>query len=152
MPIGNNGSFLAADRSGAAALLEIAGRRRAVRRIDGGTDEQYRVSTNHFTLLGLSDRSDHSTRRYDAFVSWLQQNAGQIDADGLKAFLDRDWATGVSSYSPQHRAGTLWSMVFDVTAGTAEIRFGPPPQHRWHQFGLHGPVGATEYTALFPCR
>ena len=56
----------------------------------------------------------------------------------------------MSSYSPEHRAGTLWSMVFDVTAGTAAIRFGPPPQDRWHSFSLTGPVGATEYTALFP--
>lgn len=150
MPIGSNGSFLVADRSGDAALIEIAGHKRAVRRLDDSSGEQYRVCANHFTLFSLSDRSDHSTRRYDTFVSWLQENRGQIDRESLKAFLDRDWATGVSSYSAEHRAGTLWSMVFDVTAGTVAIRFGPPPDNGWHSLTLDGPVGWTEHTALFP--
>jgi len=150
MPIGSNGKLLVANRYGAAALVEIAGHKRAVQRIGPNTGEQYLVSTNHFTLLDLSDHSPHSTRRYDALGAWLRENMGRIDGSGLKAFLDRDWATGVSSYSPEHRAGTLWSMVFDVTAGTVEIRFGPPPQDRWHSFLLDGPVGVTEYTALFP--
>ncbi len=85
-------------------------------------------------------------------ASWLQENRGKIDQEGLKAFLDRDWATGVSSYSLEHRAGTLWSMVLDVTTGTIEIRFGPPPHNGWHSFTLDGPVGASEYRARFPCR
>jgi predicted choloylglycine hydrolase len=150
MPIGSNGKFLVADRLGAAALVEIAGRKRAIQRIGLGTDEQYLVAANHYTLLDLSDRSPHSTGRYDRLSTWLRENAGQIDGSGLRAFLDRGWDTGVSGYSPEHRAGTLWSMVFDVTAGTGGIRFGPPPQDRWHSFSLDGPVGASEYTALFP--
>jgi len=157
MPIGNNGNLLAADRSGKAVLVEIAGRKRAVKGIDPGTNGQCLVSTNHFTLHDLSERtghvpSAHSTRRYDLLASWLHENRGEIDQEGLKAFLDRDWATGVSSYSPEHRMGTLWSMVFDVTAGAVEIRFGPPPYNGWHSFTLDGPVGFVEYEARFPCR
>jgi hypothetical protein len=68
----------------------------------------------------------------------------------LNAFLDRNWATGVSSYSTERRAGTLWSMVFDVTAGSVEIRFGPPPHNRWYSFTLDGPIAASEYDAYFP--
>ena len=150
MPIGSNGKFLVADRHGAAALVEIAGRKRAIQRIGPGADEQYLVAANHYTLLDLSDRSPHSTGRCDRFSAWSRENAGRIDGSGLQAFLDRGWATGVSSYSPEHRAGTLWSMVFDVTAATVAIRFGPPPQDRWRSFSLDGPVGAVEYTALFP--
>lgn len=157
MPIGSHGSLLATDRSGHAALVEVAGRRRAVKRIGSDTEEQYLVSANHFTLVDLPDHaghvpSAHSTRRYDALASWLQENRGGITSEGLKGFLDRDWASGVSSYSPEHRAGTLWSMVLDVTAGTAEVRFGPPPHNGWHSFGLDGAVGVEEYRALFPCR
>jgi predicted choloylglycine hydrolase len=155
MPIGNNGNLLVADRSGNVALVEVAGRQRAVKRIGPDTDEQCLVSTNHFTLLDLPDRaghipSAHSTKRYDALARWLQENRGEITGDGLKAFLDRDWAIGVSSYSPELRAGTLWSMVFDVTAGTVEIRFGPPPHNGWHSLTLDGPVGVSEYRARFP--
>ena len=155
MPIGSNGTFLAADPSGNAACFEIAGCKRAVKCIGANTDEQYLVSTNHFILLPFPDPenhipSDHSTRRYNALTAWLQENRGQITSDGFKAFLDRDWATGVSSYSPEQRAGTLWSMVFDVTSGLAEIRFGPPPYNEWQSFTLGGTVGVREYMVEFP--
>ena len=40
MPIGSTGIFLVADRLSAAALIQIAGRRRAVRRIGPATDQQ----------------------------------------------------------------------------------------------------------------
>jgi predicted choloylglycine hydrolase len=155
MPIGNNGNLLAADLSGRAVLVEIAGHKRAVKRIGPNTDEQCLVSTNHFTLHKLPDHfayvpSAHSTRRYDLLTSWLQEHRGRIDPAGLKAFLDRDWATGVSSYSPEHKAGTLWSMIMDVTLGKVDIRFGPPPHNGWHSFTLDGPVGVVEYKARFP--
>jgi predicted choloylglycine hydrolase len=155
MPIGNIGTFLAAEPSGKAACVEIAGRKRAVKRIGPDTEEQSLVSTNHFTLTVFPDPSEHvpsehSTRRHDILTAWLQENRGRITVDGVKAFLDRDWATGVSSYSPGYRAGTLWSMVFDVTAGTVEVRFGPPPSNEWHSFGLGGAVGVRAYAAEFP--
>jgi hypothetical protein len=155
MPIGNNGTFLAAEPSGNAARIEIAGCKRAVKHIGANTDEQYLVSTNHYTVLAFPDPwehipSAHSTRRHDILTSWLQENRGQITVDGFKAFLDRDWAMGVSSYSPAHQAGTLWSIVFDVTAGTVEIRFGPPPYNEWRSFALGGRVGVCEYMVEFP--
>jgi predicted choloylglycine hydrolase len=155
MPIGSNGTFLAAEPSGKAACIEIAGSKRAVKLIGANTEEQYLVSTNHFTLLAFPDPekhvpSTHSTRRYYALTSWLQENRSQITVDGFKAFLDRDWATGVSSYSPEYQAGTLWSMVFDITAGTVEIRFGPPPDNQWYAFTLEGPVGVREYKVDIP--
>ena len=59
MPIGNNGTFLAADPSGSATCIEIAGCKRAVKRIGADTDEQYLVSTNHFTLLTFPDPEKH---------------------------------------------------------------------------------------------
>ena len=157
MPIGNVGTFLVADQTGSAACIEIAGWNRAVKRIGSNTEEQYLVATNHFILLAFPDPAEHvpnahSTRRYDVLTSWLQENRGQITVDGFKSFLDRDWATGVSSYSPEHKAGTLWSMVFDVTAGTVEIRFGPPPYNEWHSFALGGSVSVREYEAEFPCK
>jgi predicted choloylglycine hydrolase len=155
MPIGSNGTFLAAERAGNAACIEIAGRQRAVKHIDAKTVEQCLVSANHYALLAFPAPmeyvpSAHSTRRHERLASWLQENQGQITDDGLKSFLDRGWATGVSDYSPEHQAGTLWSIVFDVTAGTVKIRFGPPPHNGWHAFALDGSVGVREYTTEFP--
>jgi hypothetical protein len=103
------------------------------------------------TTAPLSDhQGSFQVRCQHAIIAGAPYEVGRIDGNGLRAFLDRGWATGVSSYSPEHRAGTLWSMVLDVTAGTAAIRFGPPPQDRWHPFSLAGPAGATEYPARFP--
>ena len=155
MPIGNNGIFLAADRSGDAAWVEIAGRKRAVKRIGPDTSEQYMVAANHYLITDFNGYSkpvpqNHSTRRCTIWGAWLDENRGQVTSDGLKAFLDRDWAVGVSSYSTERRAGTLWSMVFDVTAGSVEIRFGPPPYNRWHSFSLDEPIRTSAYTAYFP--
>jgi predicted choloylglycine hydrolase len=157
MPIGSPGSLLAADRSGHAARVEVAGRRRAVKRIGPDTDAQFQVAANHYTLLDVSEGAEyvpsaHSTHRTEAFALWLRENQSAISSEGLKDFLDRDWETGVSSYSLGHRAGTLWSVVFDVTAGTAEVRFGPPPYNGWHTFGLYGTAGIEAHTARFPCQ
>jgi len=156
MPIGSNGIFLAADRFGNAACVEIAGCERAIKRIGSDTDDQFLVGTNHYTLVDFSGftehiPSSHSVRRRNILTSWLDENRGQINCDGIKSFLDRDWNTGVSSYSPEFRAGTLWSMVLDVTAGKVEIRFGPPPHNKWHSFTLEGTIGINEYMAEFPC-
>ena len=156
MPIGSNCTFLVADPSGNAARIEITGKKRAIKRIGSNTEKQYLVSTNHFTLLALPGSEayvpiTHSTRRHGLLTSWLQENRGGITSDGLKAFLDRDWETGVSSYSPEHKAGTLWSMVMDVTSGKVYIRFGPPPYNEWYEFTLDGTIGIYEYPAKFPC-
>jgi hypothetical protein len=102
MPIGSNCTFLVADPSGDAARIGIAGKKRANKRIGSNTEEQYLVSTNHFTLLALPGSeayvpSTHSTRRHGLLTSWLLENRDGITSDGLKAFLDRDWETGVSS-------------------------------------------------------
>ncbi len=155
MPISSDGTFLAADPSGNAACIEIAGCKRAIKRIGPNTEEQYMVSTNHYTNMAFSNPEEHkpnahSKRRYDVLSAWLKENWGQITSAGLKAFLDRDWFTGVSSYSSEFQGGTLWSMVFDVTAGTVEIRFGPPPHNGWYSFALVESVGVCEYTAMLP--
>ena len=57
---------------------------------------------------------------------------------------------GVCGFIRELQMGTLWSIVFDVTTGTAEIRFGPPPDNPWHMFTLAGSVGVREYQAWFP--
>lgn len=155
MPIGSDGTLLAADSSGNAARVEIAGRKRGTMHISADTSMQMMVAANHLILQSWSNPSEHipsphSTQRVDRFTSWMQENHGHITGTEFKAFLDRDWTTGVSSFSAQHNAGTLWSMVFDVMTRSVEIRFGPPPQPAWHSFSLTGSVGSNEYTAVLP--
>ena len=149
-PISGGVNIILADRSGAAALMEIAGRQRAVKRIGARTDEQFIFATNHSTMLGVSQHSDNSVTRYRAMEGWLQANMGQIDAAALKRFLAREYPEGVCGFSRELQMGTLWSIVFDVTMGIAEIRFGPPPDNPWYTFTLAGPIGEREYVAWFP--
>jgi predicted choloylglycine hydrolase len=150
MPIGGGVNIIVAHRSGTAALVEVAGRKRAIKTIDADTADQYLLAINHFTMMGISEHHENSTTRYDAFMSWLRANTGRINADAFKAFLAREYPQGVCGFISEFQLGTLWSMVFDVSEGTVEIRFGPPPHNEWHSFTLGGPVGVSEYKALFP--
>ena len=61
MPLYFYANFIVADRLGSAALVEIAGYQRAVRRIDGGVGGQYLISTNHFTMPELSCHNTNET-------------------------------------------------------------------------------------------
>jgi predicted choloylglycine hydrolase len=54
-PISSSVNMILADRSGAAALVEIAGRQRAVKRIGASTDKQFVFATNHSTMLASRD-------------------------------------------------------------------------------------------------
>jgi predicted choloylglycine hydrolase len=157
MPIGSVGGLLATDRSGNAASVEIAGSKRAIKQIGPKTAEQYLVAANHFCRIEFPIHAkqvpdSHSTGRYEKLTAWLKENLCQITVNGIKVFLDRDWDTGISFYVPEHKIGTLWSMVFNVTAGTVEIRFGPPPHNGWYSLDLSGPVGVCEYTVGFPIK
>ena len=153
IPIGGAVNIIVADKSGTAALVEIAGRKRVMKVISADTPEQYLISTNHYNLLDISTQSDmlmHSTARYKAAESWLKANVDGINKETLRTFLAKVYPEGFCGYSYEYRMGTLWSLVLDVSEGTVEIRFGPPPYNGWHLFTLDGPVGVREYMAMFP--
>jgi predicted choloylglycine hydrolase len=149
-PILDGVNLMVADRAGNAALVEIGGGRRAIKTVNHDSVEQYLLSTNHYTLLGASEHNPNSTARYEALRTWLTANAGRINREGLKGFFAREGPEGVCGYSRELRIGSLWSMVFDLSEGTIEVRFGPPPHNGWHAFTLDGPVGVNEYQAVFP--
>jgi len=98
MPIGSTGTFLAADQSGSAACIEIAGWKRAVKRM-----ALIRMSNTWFHQslypAGFPDPAEHipnthSTSGAMCCQRGCRKNRGQITVDAFKAFLDRDWATG----------------------------------------------------------
>ena len=148
IPIGSAVNIIVADKAGSAALVEIAGRKRATKTISSDTPEQYLISTNKYNLLDIPIQSQeaiqNTTIRYDAAERWLKANAGRISKEALRGFLTKEYPEGFCGDV------TLWSMVFDASDGTVEIRFGPPPYNGWHFFTLDGPVGMREYMAVFP--
>lgn len=117
-------------------------------------DSVFEVMCYHHEIMEdtsyQSDMLIHSTARYKAAESWLKANVDGINKETLRTFLAKVYPEGFCGYSYEYRMGTLWSMVFDVSDGTLEIRFGPPPYNGWHLFTLDGPVGVREYMAMFP--
>jgi len=155
LPIGGAVNIMVADSSGTAALVEIAGGKRATKTISKDTPEQYLISTNKYNLLDIPIQSQEATQnattRYDAAERWLKANVGRINKEALKEFLAKAYPEGFCGYSREYQMGSLWSLVMDVSDGRVEVRFGPPPyNNEWHMSTLEDAVGIREYTATFP--
>jgi predicted choloylglycine hydrolase len=156
MPLYFFASFIVADRLGSAALVEIAGYQRAVRRIDSGAGDQYLIATNHFTMPELSQHNTnqgtmgHSVPRYDFIKSSLASAVPNINKETVRRILTTEHAPGCCFPYYAYGMGTLWSMIFDLTEGHVEVCFGAPTHNEWQLFTLDGSVGVTKYLAKFP--
>lgn len=154
LPISFNWNLTIADRTGQAALVECACAHRAVKRIGPETAEKSLYSTNHFTLPGMQaydqNRMRQSVQRYNALKSRLPSASSSGTKEKLRTILSTPMPEGVCCHYYDDGLGTLWSILFDVTAGKTEICFGSPVVNPWRSFGLNGPVGVTTYPAQFP--
>jgi predicted choloylglycine hydrolase len=154
IPISFNFNLILADRSGQAALMEIACSHRAVKRFNAQTPEQQVIATNHYNLPEMKPydlgRMWNSLLRYRAIQSRLQAMSGQVTCEGIRAILSDLIPQGVCCHHYTDYLGTLWSIVFDVTSGTLEICFGAPTHNSWHAFDLHSPAGMKEYPVQLP--
>jgi predicted choloylglycine hydrolase len=154
IPISFNFNLILADRSGQAALVEIACSHRAVKRIQANTPEQKVIATNHYNLPEMRPydlgRKWNSLLRYRAIQGRLEAMHSQVTPEGMRAILSTLIPHGVCCHHYTDYLGTLWSEVIDVTAGTLEVCFGAPTHNPWHPFDLHSPAGVTEYPVQLP--
>lgn len=154
IPISFNFNLLLADRSGQAALVEIACSHRAVRRIGLETPDQFLVTTNHYTIPEMKPydlgRMWNSLVRYRAVQSRLQADAPRLTCETLRGILSEPYPQGTCCYHYTDYLGTLWTGIYDVTAGTLEACFGAPTHNPWHSFDLDGSLGVTEYSVQLP--
>lgn len=145
-------SILLADKTGAMALIDSAGEHRYVRSADG--NNPFLWSTNHFTTPDMaqhqSRRMWQSVARYKAIEHRLNAAGQQIDDETVKQLLTDKYPAGVCCHHYSDGLGTLWSMVFDVTAGSIDICFGSPQHNPWRKFGPTGSKGVQEYEAVLP--
>lgn len=153
IPISFNLNLLLADKSGQAALVEIACSHRAVRRIGPGSETAVLLSTNHFNHPDMmpydQGRMWQSVARYQALDRALC--SGQpIGKEDIRSVLSNPLPDGVCCHYYQDGLGTLWSAIYDVTAGEVEIALGTPRCNPWRKFGLYDPPGTREYNAAFP--
>lgn len=153
IPISFNLNLLLTDKHGEAALIEMFSSKRAIKRINSHTKEQTIWSTNHYTLPEMipydQGRMWMSVARYQKMASVLKNPASKITKEQLRQLLTAPIPDGLSCHYYKDYFGTLWSMIFDLTAGTVEVCFGSPRVNGWHNFNLNGPVEVTTYPVKF---
>jgi len=151
IPTCGNPNLIVADKSGQAALVEIFGPHKAVKRIDSHHAEQFICSTNHFTLPEMLPYRGpvmaHSQIRYDAIQSRLG-GTQLVDRQALKSLLADEYPQGLACHYYDEFFGTLRSMLFDPQAGEIEICFGSPVTGSWHRIDFTS--GMKSYPVQLP--
>lgn len=150
VPMADYQNFIIIDRHGEAALVEIAGSKKGVKKIGQNSESKFLCATNHYTLPETIhfDRGPrlHSVIRYKTLETRLK-NIPHVKKDTIREILSDPMPKGACCHHYANFLGTLWSMVFDVTDINVEICFGTPHRNTWRLFGLHDPVGLTTYAA-----
>lgn len=152
IPISFNLNLMLADKSGHAALVEIFCSHRAVKRIGSGSDQQVLISTNHYNHPDMLpydvSRMWQSVVRQHALEQAFQ--GGAVDKEDIRRVLSSPLPEGVCCHYYEDGLGTLWSVIYDVLAGEAEVALGSPQCNPWRRFGLGDAPGVSEYPAVFP--
>ena len=152
----SNTNLLLAERRGRAALVEICAGEMRVLEIDNASDRPYLVSTNHYILPGMAERNHHqfildlSLPRAEAIRSCIEADRPAVTRETLRRVLAQKVPDGCFGPYYSDGFGTLWSMIFDLTAGEVEVCFGAPGYNPWRTFTLESRGGMSEYEALFP--
>lgn len=155
IPMSFNWNLILADKNGEAALVEIACQNRAIKKINDSTPDQFICATNHYTLPEMlaydTNRMRQSVARYNAIQKGIKSCASNVRCEDIRQILTGRVPEGVCCHYYKDGLGTLWSMIFYITAGTVEICFGSPQANSWRKFDLSGEPGVRQYKAIMPC-
>jgi predicted choloylglycine hydrolase len=149
-------NFIVSDGSGVAALIEVAGEDRAVKRIGKGSSDHFLCATNHFTFPELhaysTNRRRESVIRRQTIESRMGAAVPQANKETIRDLFSGPFPHGVCLHHYGDGLGTLWSTIFDPTEIPVEVCFGAPSseKNQWRTFGLQDPIGMTQYKAHFP--
>jgi len=153
MPAGGNPNLIIADKEGHAALVEIFGPHKAVKRIQDPGSEPYLCSTNHFNLPKMQPYTPTAMRnsrvRYQAIQSCLEDAAPQITHEAIKDLLSSPYPEGLCCHYYEEYFGTLRSILFDLTSGQLELCFGSPRANSWHTVTL-AEIQPAQFTIKLP--
>lgn len=141
MPIAYNINLVLADKTGKAVLFETFDGEREWKLIDNTTREQFIHSTNHAHLPKMKQLCpqvmEHSACRYDYINKYMEHTDG-ISVNDLKNLLLAEYPNGLCCHWYDEFFGTIRSMVFDVTAGTAELCWGGLEENGWKTYSVNG--------------
>jgi predicted choloylglycine hydrolase len=152
LPVSSFVCLAVTDRNHQAALIEIANNVKTIKRISPSTDPGFFCSANHYTLpemqVHVRNRMQHSVDRTQAMMKALE--SGPVDKAALMKLLSSKMPEGMACHFYNEGLGTLWSVLYDVDEGKADICFGSPLVNPWHSFDLNTPEGIKTYQALLP--
>lgn len=148
-------NFIVSDPGGEAALVEVAGEDRAVKRIGKDSSDRFLCATNHYTFPELHAYSTNRRRESVTRRQTIESRIGtsvQVNKEMIRNLLSEPFPHGVCLHHYADGMGTLWSTIFDVTEIAVDVCFGAPSsdENQWRSFGLQDPVGTTEYKAHLP--
>jgi predicted choloylglycine hydrolase len=145
IPNCGNPNLIVADKSGEAALIEIFGPHKVVKKIDSKTTEQMISSTNHFNLPEMEPYRDpvwvNSQTRYDAIQARLS-GPQKVSKQAIKSLLSDEYPNGLACHFYEEWFGTLRSMIFDPQAGEIDMCFGSPVDGAWYRIGFDTPMAS----------
>jgi predicted choloylglycine hydrolase len=152
IPTSGNPILIVADKTGQAALVEVYGPHKAVKRIDARSGEQFLCATNHFTLPAMLPYTKpgvmaHSQVRYETIRAHLTEKQ-PVGRESIKSLLAANYPAGLCCHYYDELFGTLRSMIFDPTAGELEVCFGSPSANAWHRVSFSTPM--NRYIAQLP--
>lgn len=140
IPTCGNPNFIVADRSGSAALIEVFGRNKAIKRINPQNEEGFLCSTNHFTLPEMQPFRDpvwiNSQARYDAITKCLN-GSQKVTRKAVKMLLSSEYPQGLACHYYDEGFGTLRSMIFDPLGAEIEMCFGSPVGGSWQRIDFN---------------
>lgn len=141
MPIAFNINMLVADKSGNAALVETLDGRKAVKKINTASPEQYLCATNHAHLPELQPYAPmalkNSVNRENILCNFATGKKN-VSVEDLKELFSTQYPDGLNCRYYDYFFGTLRSQVIDVDEGTMSVRWGTPGLNEWHKFSVDG--------------
>ncbi len=154
IPTSTYTNFIVADRNGNAALIEVAGLKKAVQRINQFDSKQYLCASNHFISKEMLKYDDarywDSVARYKAMELRINDAIPYVTKNTIKNIQSDFIPLGICCHNYRSRFGTLWSVIYDVTDINVETCFGSPKANEWYEFDLKSSLNESEYSALLP--
>lgn len=158
IPTNFTNNYIISDRNGKASLIECLNSEYSIKDIDSTTENQYLISTNHYTLNDKEKYNKYVPRtfllnsktRYKTIKDIFETYKERVTNETFREILTKEMPEGVCAHDYKGYFGTIWSVIFDITSTEIEICFGPPTHNNWIKFNLKSHSTINEYEALFP--
>ncbi|MFX0084647.1 MAG: C45 family autoproteolytic acyltransferase/hydrolase [Candidatus Hodarchaeota archaeon] len=156
MPIYSSTIYLIADNTGNAALVEGIDSKFAVKILNEDPSEQFIISTNHYNHSDLVSYNKYvnpwiwpsSHKRYSIIESKIKSFMPNITEDKALEILSKEIPDGVCALFFSEWFGTLWSILFEIKTGSADICFGPPTINPYYHFNMKNPRDDKDYVVV----